>query len=126
MNEERLSINKNFCYTGGKMKKMFSLLGLAFIFFIFVGYSDLESFSKNSIKELDNQIESLEIMRKQYQKNIKEHLNLAHRWQKNEDLALESRREYALAEHQKDKMHIVEKKIERLKKEKMSKESQEK
>lgn len=108
------------------MKKMFSLLGLAFIFFIFVGYSDLESFSKNSIKELDNQIESLEIMRKQYQKNIKEHLNLAHRWQKNEDLALESRREYALAEHQKDKMHIVEKKIERLKKEKMSKESQEK
>lgn len=104
---------------GGGVKKTVILISWIFAFFLFVGYSSPQSSNENSIKDLDKQIESLEVIKKQHQKNIEKHLNLAHRWQKNEDLALESRREYALADNQKDKVHILERKLEKLKKEKV-------
>ncbi|MES2199035.1 MAG: hypothetical protein V4489_02570 [Chlamydiota bacterium] len=99
---------------------MFSMIGLTF--FLLHAYSEEKPFIEKQTDEMDSRIEVLEVQKKQYQKNIERHLNLAHRWQSNEDLSLESRREYSLAEHQKDRLHILEKKLEKLKKEKENQE----
>jgi hypothetical protein len=67
---------------------------------------------------MDKQIDELENLRKRHQIDIKKHLNLAHRWQNNGDLSLESKREYALAENLQDKLRLLEKKLAKLKQEK--------
>jgi len=126
MKEEELSINKNFSYNGKVMRKMFSLIGLMCIFFLFNLYPEEKSFGENQIEELDKQIKLLEVSKKRHLKDIEKHLILARRWQCKGDLSLESRREYALAEHQKDRVRILEGKLEKLKKEKKMKENQEK
>jgi phage shock protein A len=98
------------------MNKMFSLIGLVCLLFFGEAYSEGISSAKKSLDEMENKIESLEGLKKHCKKTITKHLILAQRWQSQGDLALESRREYALAEYQKDRLHILEIKIERLKK----------
>lgn len=93
-------------------------MGLVCIFFLLMAYSDDKPFVEKQLCEMDEQIDKLENLKKQHQKNIKKHLSLAHRWQGNKDLSLESRREYLLAENLQDKLSLLERKLVKLKKEK--------
>ncbi|MBS0627714.1 MAG: hypothetical protein JSS09_05840 [Verrucomicrobia bacterium] len=123
MKKEYLSIIF-FCFLEKSKNKIFILIGFGCVFFLLTGYFDGNPSEEKRFFEVVEQIDELEKLKKQHQKNIRKHLNLAHRWQSHKDLMLESKREYALAENLEDKLKILEKKLVKLKQEK--KELQEK
>ena len=70
---------------------------------------------KIAIIDLEKSIEVLVKERNSYQKKIKAHQDKGRLWQFSKDNFLESRLEYFLAEQEKDKIQLVELKIQNLK-----------
>lgn len=117
------------------MRKIFTLLYLASIFifpqkgtsektsFIF-DYYDLSAEaktklpSKSRIAELQEEIKTLEKLKKKHQKNDLRHTKTARQCAEKRELFLESRREYELAEYEKDKIRVLERKLKQLEEEK--------